>query len=239
MLRSALRRARFALWVARLRLALRRRGGRLVLDAPWGARLEGFPRLQVMPEGDGDATLHLRLGRNVTLEHGTYLRVYARGTNVLDIGDNTIVQAGARLWLMSGTLKMGRNTILRDLACLKTKGDLLLGAYVRIGWCCSIHCNEEVRMDDYVGLADLIMVVDSDHTQDGSDTWSLKQPIVSEPIHLKHNTLLGSNCVITRGARLGRNSVVAAGSVVRRGDYPDAWLIAGVPAKPLRSLVDP
>jgi len=209
-----------------------------MLDAPHGARLERFPKVQVMAQGDGDATFHLRVGRNVTLERDVYLRVQARGTNVLEIGDNTILQSGTRLWLLSGSLHVGRNTILRDCVCLKTGGNLHIGDYVRIGWCTSIHCHEEIRIDDNVGLADLIMIIDSDHAQDGSDTWWTKHPVLSTPVHLRRNALVSSNCVITRGARVGRNCVVAAGAVVRSGEYPDAWVIGGVPATPLRALGD-
>jgi acetyltransferase-like isoleucine patch superfamily enzyme len=109
---------------------------------------------------------------------------------------------------------------------------------VRVGWCTSIHCHEQITIGDYVGLADLIMIIDSDHAHDGSDTWWTKQPVLSTPIHLGTNALVGSNCVITRGARVGPNSVVAAGAVVRAGDYPDASLLVGVPAKALRALAD-
>jgi len=209
-----------------------------VLEAPSGARLERFPKLQIMPQGEGNGTFRLRIGRNATFERDVYLRVQARGTNVLEIGDHTTFQSGVRFWLLSGGLRVGRNTIVRDQVCFKTSGELEVGDYVRIGWCTSIHCHEEIRIGDYVGLADLIMIVDSDHVQDGSDTWYSKQPVQSTPIHLGRNALFGSNCVITRGARVGRNSVVAAGAVVRSGEYPDAWVIGGVPAKPLRSLTD-
>ena len=189
-------------------------------------------------QGEGDGTFRLRIGRNVTFERDVYLRIHARGTNELDIGDKTLLQSGCRLWLLSGSVRLGSNTILRDLACLKSGGDLHVGDHVRIGWCTSIHCHERITIDDYAGLADLIMVVDSDHVQDGSDTWYSRQPVHSSPIHLATNALLGSNCVVMRGARVGRNSMVAAGSVVRNGEYPDAWIIGGVPAKPLRALGD-
>jgi hypothetical protein len=44
---------------------------------------------------------------------------------------------------------------------------------------------------------------------------------------------LGAGAVILPGTRLGRNTVVGAGAVVR-GDYPDHAVLAGVPAKVVR-----
>jgi acetyltransferase-like isoleucine patch superfamily enzyme len=46
------------------------------------------------------------------------------------------------------------------------------------------------------------------------------------------------NVVILPGARLGRNCVVAAGTVVTEGDYPDHSVIAGVPGKVVRRYAD-
>ena len=44
---------------------------------------------------------------------------------------------------------------------------------------------------------------------------------------------LGAGAIILPGASIGRNVVVAAGSVVR-GDVPDKCVVAGVPAKIVR-----
>jgi acetyltransferase-like isoleucine patch superfamily enzyme len=231
-----LRRLRFRAWALRFQLALRRRGARLVLDAPVGARLEAAPQLELIEGGDGDATFHLRVGRGVTIGSGVRIRVETGGTNVLELGDGTVLQDGVRLWLFGGRIAIGRRVILRDQAVLKTSGDLSLGELVRVGYSSVLHCHERVELAERVVLADQITLVDSDHVHDGSDTWFMKQPVRATPIHIARNTLVGANSVITRGVRLGKNAVVAAGAVVREGDYPDAWLVGGVPAKPIRPL---
>jgi acetyltransferase-like isoleucine patch superfamily enzyme len=231
-----LHRARFRLWAMRLRLAVRRNGGRLTLDAPWGAHLKGAPRLEISPAGDTRGTFRLEIGRSVAIGRGVSIRLDAGGTNVLAVGDGTVLQDGVRLWLFSGRIAIGKHTILRDQAVLKTSGELSLGELVRIGYSTVVHCHERVELAERVVLADQITLVDSDHVHDGTDTWFMKQPVRAAPIHIARNTLVGANSVITRGARLGKNAVVAAGAVVREGDYPDGWLVGGVPAKPIRAL---
>lgn len=48
---------------------------------------------------------------------------------------------------------------------------------------------------------------------------------------------LGANAVILPGTTLGRNTVVAAGAVVR-GTFPDHVVLGGVPAKVLRHYTE-
>jgi acetyltransferase-like isoleucine patch superfamily enzyme len=231
-----LHRARFTLWTTRLRFELWRKGGRLELDAPRGARLKGAPTLHVTGDGDGDGVLRLQLGRDVTFGRGISIRIRAGGTNVVELGDRTDVQDGVRLWLFSGSLRVGRSSIVRDGALLKTSGNLELGEFVRVGYCTVFHCHEEIRVGDRVGIADHIVFIDSDHVHDGSDTWMMDQPIEATPIEIGRNTLVGANAMITRGARVGRNSVIAGSALVRAGDYPDSSLLAGLPARAVRSL---
>lgn len=53
------------------------------------------------------------------------------------------------------------------------------------------------------------------------------------PVEIGPGSWLGVNSVVLPGARLGRNVVVAAGSVVR-GEVPDYAVVAGAPAKVVR-----
>jgi acetyltransferase-like isoleucine patch superfamily enzyme len=230
------RRLRFRIWTIRLRLRLRRQGCRLVLAADRTAELREAPRLHITPDGEGDATLHLRIGRGVTIEPGVSLRVAARATNELDLGDRATLQEGVRIWLMGGTIRIGEGTIVRDQSVLKSGGLLTVGETVRIGYSSVVHCHERVELAARSVIADLVVIVDSDHVHDGSETWVMAQPVVSAPIRVGSNTLVAAHAIVTRGAVIGSNAVVASGAVVRAGEHPDGWLIGGIPAEPLREL---
>ena len=230
------RRARFRIWAMRLRLRLRRQGGRLVLDADRTAELREAPRLHITAEGEGDATLRLRIGRGVTIERGVSLRVHARATNELELGDRATLQEGVRIWLFGGTVRIGARTIVRDQSVLKSGGRLIVGEAVRIGYSSVVHCHERVELGDRSVVADLVVIVDSDHVHAGDETWVMAQPVVSAPIRVGSNTLVAAHAMITRGAVIGDNAMVAAGAVVRAGEHPDGWLIGGIPAEPMREL---
>jgi acetyltransferase-like isoleucine patch superfamily enzyme len=56
---------------------------------------------------------------------------------------------------------------------------------------------------------------------------------VNRPVSIGAGSWLGAGAIILPGASIGRNVVVAAGSVVR-GRVPDRCVVAGVPAKIIR-----
>jgi acetyltransferase-like isoleucine patch superfamily enzyme len=60
--------------------------------------------------------------------------------------------------------------------------------------------------------------------------------VKKEKINIGENVWVGWNCTILKGVSIGDNSVVAAGSVVLRGNYPPNSLIAGNPAKVVKVL---
>ncbi|HVL94594.1 MAG TPA: acyltransferase [Solirubrobacteraceae bacterium] len=234
---NALRhRLAFAAWTGWLRLQLRRRGARLELDAPHGARLAGWPVVDVEPVGEGEAVLALRIGRGVRIGHRLHLGVWAGGTNRLELGDGVYFQHGVRLELRGGAIALGPHSHVRDGAVLKSQGDLRVGEEVTISFGDVLACTESIEIGDRVGLGERVTITDSDHTHDGSARHYLRQPLRVAPVRLGANVLVSANAVVLRGADVGANCVVGAGAVVGRGEHPSGWLLAGVPAAPVRPL---
>jgi acetyltransferase-like isoleucine patch superfamily enzyme len=56
-----------------------------------------------------------------------------------------------------------------------------------------------------------------------------------EPVYIGKNVFVGLNVIILKGAEIGDNSIIAAGSVVK-GKIPANSLAAGVPAKVHRTF---
>lgn len=54
-------------------------------------------------------------------------------------------------------------------------------------------------------------------------------------IKIGNNVWIGWNCTILKGVEIGDDSIVAAGSVVLAGKYPKGSLIAGNPAKVVKT----
>jgi acetyltransferase-like isoleucine patch superfamily enzyme len=51
-----------------------------------------------------------------------------------------------------------------------------------------------------------------------------------EPIYISDDVFVGTNSIILKGAKIGPRTIVAAGSVVFRGDYPSDVILEGNPA---------
>jgi len=225
------RRIRFRVWVAELRLRLRAAGARLELDAPHGAVLESKPIVKAYPLGEGGGVFRLRLGADVRIGRLLVIELFARGDNLLALGTGSVIQNSVRLILRAGSIEVGEHTSLRDGAWLKSDGVLRLGNHVQISQYDALHCDERVELGDWVGLAERVTVLDSDHGFDGSDTYFRDQPLNSEPTTIDRNTFVAAGAVILRGSRIGRNCLVAANAVVRGGDYESGSMIAGIPGK--------
>lgn len=62
-----------------------------------------------------------------------------------------------------------------------------------------------------------------------------KKLAYGKPVTVGEDVWIGGNCTILPGVTIGNNVVVAAGAVVTK-DVPDNCVVAGVPAKILKTL---
>jgi acetyltransferase-like isoleucine patch superfamily enzyme len=235
--RLSAERARFELWARRLDAALRRAGGRLVLDAPHGAHFYELPRLEIHPYGPGNGTLTLHLGRDVMLGRGLILEVWAATDNVVELGDRATIRAGVRVQMRGGAVRLGDDAWIRDHSLLEASGgEIVLGRGVQFGAGVCLHATERVALGDHVTVGEHTSMFDSDHRHDGSDAPVVDQPVAVTPIEIGTNSFIGANSVVLRGAQIEPNCMFAAASVVRGGEYPGAFLYAGSPAQSVRPL---
>jgi acetyltransferase-like isoleucine patch superfamily enzyme len=132
----------------------------------------------------------------------------------LEVGDDFKVWSGHRRTVVSG---WGR---------------------VRFGDRCFVNCGtmiisvHEVVVGDDVAMANEVFVVDSNsHGVEG-------RPHVEAPVRIGDGTWLGNRAMVLPGVTIGKRVLVAAGAVVTK-DVPDDVLVAGNPARVVRSLSYP
>jgi acetyltransferase-like isoleucine patch superfamily enzyme len=228
-----IRTIRWRCWRLVAAARLRRLGGRLVVEARGTPRLGSALRLET---GPGPGTLTLRLGGEVRIGRDCVIDLADGVDGTIELGDGAVLQSRIRLQPWGGAIRIGARAQVRDGCELKSRGELRVGERAICGRNVTLHCHEAVTLGDCVGLAERVTITDSDHANDGSDTFFMEQPVLAEPVVLERNVFCATNVVVLRGARIRCNAVVAAGAVVAGGEHPSGWLIGGVPAKALKPL---
>lgn len=133
------------------------------------------------------------------------------------IGEQVTLTAG----LMPG-LDLGSATVL-------TLGD---GVVLGRGSHVVADTTVTIGSDTYCGP--YVYITSTNHSYDDPGQPVGKQWPRMEPVSIGPGCWIGTGAVILPGATLGRNVVVAAGAVVR-GEVPDHAVVAGAPARVVRS----
>ena len=129
---------------------------------------------------------------------------------------------------------LGRRSVVESFSCINNAvGDVIIGDHTRIG----IHNTiiGPVTIGSHVNLAQSITVTALNHnTSDHTQRFD-QQGVSTRPVTIGDDVWIGANAVVLPGVTIGSHAVVAAGAVVTR-DVPPCTLVAGVPAKVVKSL---
>jgi acetyltransferase-like isoleucine patch superfamily enzyme len=145
------------------------------------------------------------------------------GEQWIEIGDHTLI--GERVSLSCG---MGPGVDLGPDSILRIGGSCSIGRGSHIVAHQSIDIGEDVFTGPYV------YITDQNHVYDDPETPIGRQWPRNSPVSIGAGSWLGAGAIILPGTRIGRQCVVAGGAVVR-GEFPDHSVVAGVPAKLVRS----
>jgi acetyltransferase-like isoleucine patch superfamily enzyme len=110
---------------------------------------------------------------------------------------------------------------------------LTLGHKVFINTGASVVANTSITLGDGCLIGDFVAIYDTDFHQ-----LEPSRPVRSAPVRLGVNVWVGRSAMILPGVTIGDHAVVAAGSVVTE-DVPARTLVAGVPARAVRTLAVP
>lgn len=106
-----------------------------------------------------------------------------------------------------------------------------LGKNIFINHGCSFLDIGGITVEDDVQIGPRVNLTSENHPLDPND----RKTVILQPIVLKRNVWIGAGATILPGVTVGENAIVAAGAVVSR-DVPANTVVAGVPAKVVKSL---
>ena len=128
---------------------------------------------------------------------------------------------------------IGNQTFLQG----RHDGHCVIGAHTWIGPQSYFDCRD-LELGEYVGWGPGAKVLGSEHTGDPTDVPIIQTDLVIKPVRVHDGADIGVNAVLLPGVTVGRGAIVGAGAVVTK-DVPPYAIVAGVPAKLLRSRIDP
>ncbi len=97
-----------------------------------------------------------------------------------------------------------------------------------------LDLQDRIVIEDQVTISHRVMILT--HTDAGNSP--LKDefvPTAQGPVFIRKGAYIGANVTILQGVEIGESSIVGAGAVVTRS-VPPASVVAGVPAKIVKSL---
>jgi acetyltransferase-like isoleucine patch superfamily enzyme len=110
-----------------------------------------------------------------------------------------------------------------------------IGRDVSINRGCHLDCAGGLTIGDYVAIGHSTTIITFDHGFASPDTPIKYQPVTYAPVTIGSNVWVGAKVTILAGVRIADGTIVAAGAVVTRTITEPNMIVAGVPAKPIKS----
>ena len=200
---------------------LRRRGHRW-LHAAIHAGWDWTTRHGATGPGDRLADLFGAFGRGICLAFPTGAIF---GERWIRIGEDTLV--GPYVSLSAGMVP-GQAMVTDPVVRIGDRSMIGRGSHI-VG-----HFQVDIGSDVQTGP--YVYITDQNHGYENPDEVVHVQWPSDVPVIIGDGSWLGTGVVVLPGTVLGRNTVVAAGAVVR-GTFPDHCVLAGVPARIVRRYV--
>lgn len=120
--------------------------------------------------------------------------------------------------------------LIRDMVTIEKNAVIMMGAVINIG--AVVGEGSMVDMNAVIGARG--MLGKNVHLGACSVVAGVLEPPSATPVIIEDDVLIGANSVILEGVRIGKGSVVAAGSVVTK-DVPPGVVVAGSPARIIKN----
>lgn len=143
-----------------------------------------------------------------------------------------------------GVISMGKGVLLNSfpngsmhqtaISTYLPEAEVYIGDNTRLNGTV-IHCNEKILLGKDCLIGPGTIICDNDSHRVSIDYTVRTQQPISSPIIIEDNVWIGMNCLILKGVHIGKNAIIAAGSVVTK-DIAENCVYGGNPAKLIKVL---
>jgi acetyltransferase-like isoleucine patch superfamily enzyme len=155
----------------------------------------------------------------------------------MTIGDNVTINALSVHGVSVGNnVSILDNTIIECTGVLNHLGEgISIGDNVGISQNCFIQVRGKVSIGNNVIFGPGVSIFSENHIFDDPNIPIAKQGVVREDVFIEDGSWIGAKATILSGVTVGKNSVVAAGSVVNK-NVPPYTVVGGIPAKIIKHI---
>jgi acetyltransferase-like isoleucine patch superfamily enzyme len=156
--------------------------------------------------------------------------IFKKRGSVLKIGDNCSIKSN----FLSNLVGINQRTIIITRTC---EAKIEIGNNVGISGA-TIYARKGIFIGDNTLIGGNVKILDNDFHPIEIEARNMnnKDMIRCKEIVIGKDCFIGCNSIILKGSRIGNGSVVGAGSVVC-GEFGSGVILAGNPAKVIRSVV--
>ena len=146
----------------------------------------------------------------------------------IEIGEMTHIRGNLLIFKYGGTISIGNNCYIGENSYIWSGDKIAIGNNVLISHNVNIidtnshEINHKEREQGYIDI------LTKGHPEN-------KKSIISAPIIIEDNVWINFGAIILKGVKIGKESIVAAGSVVTK-EVPPRSIVGGNPAKIIRTL---
>lgn len=161
-----------------------------------------------------------------------YIRIFVRqislrGFYFIGEGAKIIYSKNSRI-TFQGKFKLGNNVEVGGNGILTCGDHLVINPYSRI------IAEDKISIGNDVLIARYVSILDHDHEIQSIFGGNFEK-LTTSPIKIGNNVWIGDKVTILKGVNIGNNVIIAANSVVTK-NFSSNCIVAGVPAKKIKSL---
>lgn len=159
------------------------------------------------------------LGKNVTFDNHVTIDGYAKEKIIF--GNNVTIGQYSKLMCTSHPSKLGKGfEIGNNSSC---------GQFTEFGSAGGVKIGNDVIMGSFISFHS------ENHNFEDPKLLIREQGVNSKGIEIGNNVWVGAKVTFLDGAKIGNNTIIAAGAVVNK-EFPDNVIIGGIPAKIIKSI---
>jgi acetyltransferase-like isoleucine patch superfamily enzyme len=177
----------------------------------------------------------LLIGKGVRIIHA----------NHLSVGSNFIAEEYCEINCLSvNGIKFGNKVTIGSYALIRPTGKyggepgmgLIVGDNSNIGPFAYIGCSGMITIGNNVMISPRVSIYAENHNFSQTDISMKEQGVTREEVIIEDDCWIAANSVVLAGVKIGKGSIVAAGSVVTK-DVPPYSIVAGSPARIIKSRI--